>query len=126
VRSAPDRADQSADQSADEVALREHENGQGGGSPAPPSAPGHSHNNQDPQAPRRPGTTRPAPEDNTKIFSSLLDELLRPDGLTALQYTALTVLERHPDMSVAQLARNSFVTAQSMADILAPGQFRLP
>ena len=48
-----------------------------------------------------------------------LDELLRPDGLTALQYTALTVLERHPDMSVAQLARNSFVTAQSMADMVA-------
>src|SRR5690348_9789314 len=46
-----------------------------------------------------------------------LDKLLRPDGLTALQYTALTVLERHPDMSVAQLARNSFVTAQSMADM---------
>ena len=42
---------------------------------------------------------------------SHLDDLLRPDGLTALQYTALTVLERHPDMSVAQLARNSFVTA---------------
>jgi DNA-binding MarR family transcriptional regulator len=48
-----------------------------------------------------------------------LDELLRPDRLTALQYTALTVLERHPDMSVAQLARNSFVTAQSMADMVA-------
>ena len=47
-----------------------------------------------------------------------LDELLRPDGLTALQYTALTVLERHPDMSVAQLARRSFVTDQSMADMI--------
>ncbi|HYX59170.1 MAG TPA: MarR family transcriptional regulator [Streptosporangiaceae bacterium] len=45
--------------------------------------------------------------------------MLRPDGLTALQYTALTVLERHPDMSVAQLARNSFVAAQSMADMVA-------
>lgn len=50
---------------------------------------------------------------------SHLDDLLRPDGLTALQYTALTVLERHPDMSVAQLARHSFVTAQSMADMVA-------
>lgn len=50
---------------------------------------------------------------------SHLDELLRPDRLTALQYTALTVLERHPDMSVAQLARNSFVTGQSMADMIA-------
>lgn len=49
---------------------------------------------------------------------SLLDDLLRPDGLTALQYTALTVLERHPDLSAAQLARNSFVTAQSMADMI--------
>jgi DNA-binding MarR family transcriptional regulator len=47
-----------------------------------------------------------------------LDELLRPAGLTPLQYTALTVLERHPDLSSAQLARNSFVTAQSMADMI--------
>ena len=38
--------------------------------------------------------------------------------MTALQYTALTVLERHPDMSSAQLARNSFVTTQSMADMV--------
>lgn len=53
------------------------------------------------------------------VVRSRLDDLLRPDGLTALQYTALTVLERHPDMSVAQLARNSFVTAQSMADMIA-------
>jgi len=49
---------------------------------------------------------------------SRLDEIFRPAGLTALQYTALTVLERHPDLSTAQLARNSFVTAQSMADII--------
>jgi DNA-binding MarR family transcriptional regulator len=49
---------------------------------------------------------------------SHLDNLLRPAGLTALQYTALTVLERHLDMSAAQLARNSFVTAQSMADMI--------
>jgi DNA-binding MarR family transcriptional regulator len=49
---------------------------------------------------------------------SHLDNLLRPAGLTALQYTALTVLERHPDMSAAQLARNSFVTAQSVADMI--------
>jgi DNA-binding MarR family transcriptional regulator len=49
---------------------------------------------------------------------SRLDDLLRPAGMTALQYTALTVLERHADMSSAQLARNSFVTAQSMADMI--------
>jgi DNA-binding MarR family transcriptional regulator len=47
-----------------------------------------------------------------------LDEILRPAGISALQYTALTVLERHPDLSSAQLARNSFVTAQSMADMV--------
>ncbi|MDH2414163.1 MarR family transcriptional regulator [Nocardioides sp. CER19] len=47
-----------------------------------------------------------------------LDELARPVGLTALQYTALTVLERHPDLTAAHLARHSFVTAQSMADMV--------
>jgi DNA-binding MarR family transcriptional regulator len=47
-----------------------------------------------------------------------LDELVRPAGLTALQYTALTVLEQHPDLTSAHLARNSFVTAQSMADMV--------
>ncbi|HWC21040.1 MAG TPA: MarR family transcriptional regulator [Flexivirga sp.] len=47
-----------------------------------------------------------------------LDELTRPAGLTALQYTALTVLERHPGLTAARLARNSFVTAQSMADMV--------
>ena len=49
---------------------------------------------------------------------SSLDDLLRPDALTALQYTALTALEHHPDISSAQLARNSFVTAQTMADMI--------
>ncbi|WP_405009678.1 MarR family winged helix-turn-helix transcriptional regulator [Kitasatospora sp. NBC_01539] len=47
-----------------------------------------------------------------------LDELLRPVGITALQYTALTVLEQHDGISAAQLARDSFVTAQSMADMI--------
>jgi DNA-binding MarR family transcriptional regulator len=49
---------------------------------------------------------------------SQIDEIVRPVGLTAAQYTALTVLERHADMSSAQLARYSFVTAQSMADMI--------
>src|SRR4051794_30173501 len=47
-----------------------------------------------------------------------LDELARPAGLTALQYTALTVLERHPDLTAAHLARHSFVTGQTMADMV--------
>jgi DNA-binding MarR family transcriptional regulator len=49
---------------------------------------------------------------------SHLDELVRPAGLTALQYTALTVLEGHPDLTSARLARRSFVTAQTMADMV--------
>ena len=49
---------------------------------------------------------------------SRLDDIFRPIGMTALQYTALTVLERHPNLSSAQLARNSFVTAQTVADIV--------
>ena len=47
-----------------------------------------------------------------------LEEITRPAGLTAPQYTALTVLERHSDLTSAHLARRSFVTAQSMADIV--------
>jgi DNA-binding MarR family transcriptional regulator len=47
-----------------------------------------------------------------------LDDMLRPAGLTALQYTALTVLEGHPDLTASQLARRSFVRAQSTADMV--------
>jgi DNA-binding MarR family transcriptional regulator len=47
-----------------------------------------------------------------------LDDLARPAGLTALQYTALTVLERHPDLTAAHLARHSFVTGQTMSDMV--------
>jgi DNA-binding MarR family transcriptional regulator len=49
---------------------------------------------------------------------SHLDDLLKPAEITALQYTALTVLERHPGLTSAQLARNSFVTTQTMADMV--------
>ena len=47
-----------------------------------------------------------------------LDELLKASGITALQYTALTVLEQHDGLPAAQLARRSFVTAQSIADLV--------
>jgi DNA-binding MarR family transcriptional regulator len=74
---------------------------------------------------RRPRTARPA--EATMLYlqkqvelaiRSHLDELLKPAEITALQYTALTVLERHPNLTSAQLARNSFVTTQSMADMV--------
>ncbi|MET7350793.1 MarR family winged helix-turn-helix transcriptional regulator [Streptomyces mirabilis] len=52
------------------------------------------------------------------VVRSHLDELVKPAGITALQYTSLTVLERQDGLSAAQLARDSFVTAQSMADLV--------
>ncbi|MFC9913287.1 MarR family winged helix-turn-helix transcriptional regulator [Streptomyces sp. NPDC059862] len=58
------------------------------------------------------------------VIRSHLDELLKPAGITALQYTALTVLERHDGLTSAQLARASFVTAQSMADLVRTLQAR--
>jgi DNA-binding MarR family transcriptional regulator len=48
-----------------------------------------------------------------------LDEVLRPESITPLQYTALTVLERRSDLSAAELARNAFVTDQSAAGMIA-------
>ena len=47
-----------------------------------------------------------------------LDDVVRPHGITVTQYTALTVLEQHPGMSSAQLARHAFVTAQAMEGIV--------
>ncbi|TCK22953.1 MarR family winged helix-turn-helix transcriptional regulator [Pseudonocardia endophytica] len=49
----------------------------------------------------------------------VLDDVLRPHGLTAPQYTALTALAQRDDagadgLTSAQLARRSFVTPQTM------------
>lgn len=49
---------------------------------------------------------------------SALDDAIAPAGLTTAQYTALTVLERHPAMTAAALARNSFVRPQSAAHLV--------
>jgi DNA-binding MarR family transcriptional regulator len=49
---------------------------------------------------------------------SHLDDILKGSGVTAVQYTALTVLHRRDGLTSAQLARNSFVKTQSMADIV--------
>ncbi|MCU4186741.1 MarR family transcriptional regulator [Acidiferrimicrobium sp. IK] len=48
-----------------------------------------------------------------------MEVMARAHGLTALQYTALTVLQRHPGMSGAQLARRSFVSAQAGSEMIA-------
>ncbi|ASU80799.1 MarR family transcriptional regulator [Actinopolyspora erythraea] len=52
------------------------------------------------------------------IIRSLMDEALRPHGLTTLQYTALTVLQRRGELTSAQLARRSFVTPQTMHEMV--------
>lgn len=43
-----------------------------------------------------------------------LDNRMQALGLTTPQYAALSILQRTPGLSSAQLARRSFVTAQSM------------
>lgn len=52
------------------------------------------------------------------VSRARLDDVLRPAGVTALQYTALTVLERRPHLTSADLARMSFTRAQSAADLV--------
>ncbi|BAH53624.1 putative MarR family transcriptional regulator [Rhodococcus opacus B4] len=49
---------------------------------------------------------------------SRMDTILRPAGITALQHTALTVLRRCDGLSSAELARTSFVTAQTMGEMI--------
>lgn len=47
-----------------------------------------------------------------------MDEIVGVFGVTALQYTALSVLARHPGMSSAELARRSFVSAQAGSEMI--------
>lgn len=88
---------------------------------------------QDDGRPRRRGRARPRPSIHDGPPSLLytvkqvelavryhLEDLLKPAGITALQYTALTVLERRNSLTVTELAHNSFVKVQSMADLLRP------
>lgn len=69
------------------------------------------------------------PWDNTPRFSYLLkqveragrgalDRIARRHDITAAQYTALSVLARHPGMSSAQLGRRSFASAQSANELV--------
>jgi DNA-binding MarR family transcriptional regulator len=75
-------------------------------------------------APRREPTMLYIIKQLELAIRSRLDDIFRPAGMTALQYTALTVLEHHPDISGVQLARNSFVTPQSIADMIETLQDR--
>lgn len=47
-----------------------------------------------------------------------ITEMVAPHGLTATQYTALSVLRMGKGLSNAQLARRSYVTPQSMIEML--------
>jgi DNA-binding MarR family transcriptional regulator len=52
------------------------------------------------------------------VFASV-SELAARHGLTALQFTTLSVLNRHgTPLSSSQLARRSFMTAQSMHEVI--------
>lgn len=47
-----------------------------------------------------------------------MESAVRPHGLTLSQYSCLELLSRVPGQSNAELARGTFVTAQSMNDVL--------
>jgi DNA-binding MarR family transcriptional regulator len=48
-----------------------------------------------------------------RVLRQTLDDRMRTHGLTAAQYAALSILGAQPGLSNAQLARRSFMTAQS-------------
>lgn len=47
-----------------------------------------------------------------------INERVRPYGLTTLQYTTLSILDRGGELSNAQLARRAYMTPQSMSEVL--------
>ncbi|ATY10153.1 MarR family transcriptional regulator [Amycolatopsis sp. AA4] len=53
-----------------------------------------------------------------QAFRQASDELLRPIGLSMAQYAVLTALAENPGVSSAELARQCFVTRQSLRDVL--------
>lgn len=56
---------------------------------------------------------------NYNRISSILDNILKPEGLTAGQYTALSFLKRFEPCTSAELARHQNITAQSMGEYLS-------
>ena len=48
-----------------------------------------------------------------------IEERLAPHDLSVPQYTAMSVLHNRPGLSNAQLARRSFVTPQSMNEVIS-------
>lgn len=54
-----------------------------------------------------------------RVVRQRIDEIVEPLGLTAVQYTALSVLSHHPGMSSAQLARRSFISPQAAHELVS-------
>jgi len=52
------------------------------------------------------------------VLRARMDEALRPLGLTTAQYATLELLSRNPGASTSQLARDAFVTRQTMSTLL--------
>ena len=53
-----------------------------------------------------------------RALRQAINERVREHGLTTLQYTTLSVLERRSGLSNAQLARRALVSPQSMNEVL--------
>jgi DNA-binding MarR family transcriptional regulator len=54
-----------------------------------------------------------------RAVRAAIADRVRPYGLTTLQYTTLSVLERHGSpLSNAQLARRAYMTPQSMSEVI--------
>ncbi|MGH9082585.1 MAG: MarR family winged helix-turn-helix transcriptional regulator, partial [Acidimicrobiales bacterium] len=75
---------------------------------------------------RRQPTVGPAPPRLTYLVKQLelavradLDAIVAAVGVTVSQFTALSVLGRHPGISGAQLARRSFVSPQAGSEMIA-------
>jgi DNA-binding MarR family transcriptional regulator len=54
-----------------------------------------------------------------RALRARIDEILQPIALTAVQYTALSVLSLHAGMSSAELARRSFVSPQAANEMVS-------
>jgi len=53
-----------------------------------------------------------------RAVRAAINERVKPYGLTTLQYTTLSVLGRRGGLSNAQLARRSYMTPQSMSEVI--------
>jgi DNA-binding MarR family transcriptional regulator len=55
-----------------------------------------------------------------RAVRAAINERVRPHGLTTLQYTTLSVLERRGEpLSNAQLARRAYMSPQAMSEVIA-------